>query len=404
MRGLQEDFSELVQHIETGAPEPFYRCSRAAYNALKDSVYRGLKEGMTVQEAFRAFYPLVQVLNDAHFAIYLPDSLIDKEVKGYLPVRVLLDGDRIYVLEDLSPSRQLAVGDTIYAINGISAGDLVARIRGADYARESDRLFFESRTNSVFHKRLYPLFGLKDTFELETVRGIHKLAGIPAERVDKAKGADYVFETIGPDMGYIKINSLANNGPFQRDSLKGFLERSFRSLRESSVTKLIVDIRGNLGGSSVLAKDVLDYFAPGPYTLATGMDYHDKDGPRYAADEKEHMPSVGTYKFKGKVALLSDVLTYSSAHMMQVGFLHYGMGATIGQVSPEPLYITGEIRRVFLKNSGIEAIAPTVNFRLPGYSTGGKAYFVPDHVTDPALTDRLQGRDVQLQKAIEVLK
>lgn len=137
-----------------------------------------------------------------------------------------------------------------------------------------------------------------------------------------------------------------------------------------------------------------------PYTLATGVDYIHK-GKIYHADLTElHTPAVKDLAFRGRVVLLSDWLTYSSAHMMLAGFRYYRHGTTMGPGSSQGYCITGEIRKTILKHSGLELVAPTANFRLPGYTDNRAQYFTPDHLHEPSLAARLAGDDILLRKAL----
>lgn len=401
---VREDFFDLTQKIESGVPNPYYYCSKQDYDSVKTSVLNKLKDGMTIQETFRVFYPLIQCLNDAHFSIHLPDEIIENENITYFPVRVIIDGDKLYALEDLSVLSQIKNGEEIYFINRIPVKEIIEKIKGTNDKRKNDQAFFEYRNEAAFHRRLYPLFGFKDSFEIKTADKTYLLNGISAKDMEVKPKPTYEFKILNAETGYLKVNSLVWETTKKRDSLKNLLESNFRILKEQSINKLIVDIRGNLGGSSVLAKDILDYFTDIPYTLSVGADYFYKGKAYYSATNELHTPLVSENKFKGKVLLISDVLTYSSAHMMQVGFKHYNMGITSGHQSSESLYITGEIKKTVLKNSGIELIAPTANFRLPGYSEAETKYYTPDYVLYPSLSERLSGNDVMLNKAIDILK
>lgn len=404
LQQVQEDFFTLIHTIEAGVPRPYSDETKAVYDSVKIQVFNALKDGMTTRDVFRAFYPLVQSLHDAHFAIHLPDDIMEDTCITFFPARVIIDGDRLYVREDLSAGASMKNGTEIYEINGLSAGEIIQKIRGTAHTRKSSQAFFEYRNEAVFHRRLYALWEFSDTFEVKTADTTCILPGIAGSLLQAKPQPAYEFRMISNNTGYLKIYSLLWTTETQRDSLKNWLQECFHTLKQQSAGQLVIDIRGNLGGSSVLAKDILDYVAHGPYTLSAGVDYFHK-GQRYSsATDSMHTPRTGENAFTGKVVLISDVLTYSSAHMMQVGFQHFKMGITVGQESPESLYITGEIRKTVLRNSRVELIAPTVNFRLPGYSESRTEYYVPDHVMYPTLADRLNGTDVLLNKALDVLQ
>ncbi len=397
---VRDDFLELTGKIETGVPDAFYYTPKAEYESIKKTVSNQLREGMTTRELFQVFYPLVQCLNDAHFSIHLPDKLMEPNNTSCFPIRVIIHENRLYVLDDLSVEKQIKKGAEILFINKLSAKEIITKIRGTKETDKNKQLFFEYRTESVFHNRLYALFGFTENFEITTTDSTYFVKGINAGILNRQLDSVYEFKTLGTETAYLKINQLT----LQPDTLKSMLEKDFALLKKQAIRKLVIDIRGNMGGNSALAKNVFDYFMDTPYTLVAGVDYF-HNGKRYAADTetKTHDPIFTKIKFKGKVILLSDVLTYSSAHMMQVGFRHYNIGVTIGNESSEALYITGEIKQTYLKNSKIELIAPTVNFKLPGYSEGQKKYYTPDYIIYPTLSDRLNDNDVILKRALNIV-
>lgn len=400
----QEDFFTLLHTIEAGVPHPYNEAAKTSYESAKIMAFNALKDGMTTQDVFRVFYPLVQSLHDAHFAVHLPDDIMEDEKITFFPARVIIDGDRLYVREDLSTGKALKNGSEIYEINGVPSREIIRKISGTEFTRKNYRTFFESRTEAVFHRRLYALWGFSGTFDVKTADTTCVVPGIAGNMLQEPPRPAYEFRMTGRETGYLRIYSLVWTSETQRDSLKNLLEESFHTLKSQSVRQLVIDIRGNLGGSSVLAKDILDYVAPGPYTLSAGVDYFHKGQLHSSVTDSMHTPRAGENAFTGKVVLISDVLTYSSAHMMQVGFQHFNMGITVGQESSESLYITGEIQKTVLRNSRIELIAPTVNFRLPGYVESRTEYYVPDHVVYPSLADRLNGTDVLLNKALDILR
>lgn len=401
---VREDFLQLTDKIESEVPNAFYYCYRSDYDLVKNTILSQIKDNMTSQEVYQLFYPLTQVLNDAHFSIYLSDEIVNKEVKSYFPLRVVIHQDKIYLKEDLTGLNQLKKGEEILAINNLPSEEVIKKLKGTKINQKNDLTFFEYRNQDIFHKKLYPLFGFKDEFQIKTKSNTYTLNGILIEEFNKNETSDYEFHILSNQTGHLKINSLDWKTNDQQERLQQFLEKNFKIMRNDSIEKLIVDIRGNLGGSSVLAKDILDYFTDTPYTLAVGVDYFAK-GKTYSSELKElHKPSDNLYKFKGKIVLLSDVLTYSSAQMMQVGFKHYKMGITVGHQSSESYYITGQVNKTILKNSGIELYSPTANFKLPGYSENNIEYYTPDRVIYLTLEERLNDNDELLNKAIEILK
>jgi hypothetical protein len=173
----------------------------------------------------------------------------------------------------------------------------------------------------------------------------------------------------------------------RRDSLDNFLKTSFAEIKNDSIHNLIIDIRNDLGGSSILAEDILDYIANKPYDLSIGSEYFDHGKLIRHSDTTLHNPERLANKFFGETILLTNVATASSAQMMAAGFEYYHLGKVVGQISFEPLFITGEVKGKKLPHTGYFFIYPTKNFILPGYHENRKEYLVPDYVVNPSLKD-----------------
>jgi len=75
------------------------------------------------------------------------------------------------------------------------------------------------------------------------------------------------------------------------------------------------------------------------------------------------------------------------------------MGQTIGEISSEPLFITGEVNNLGLKNSNLQFYFPTSNFILPGFEKRKKTYYTPVVTYTPTLAERLSDQDIFLEKA-----
>lgn len=390
----------LLDKIEKGVPFPFTNCKQEVYDSIKTVIEQRIQDNMPVNELYNLFYPLIQSLQDAHFAIY-PDNNPDTVL--YFPYKVIIQQDKIYVNESLTETPLITSGDEIIAINNIPVGAVIKKIQGVCPGNQAQELFFERRTEKVFHNRLFYLLGMQDSFAITTRKANITVKGVTAAKFERTGIKQLDFE-IKNDIAYLTINHLMLTLAEERNKFNARLDEFFEIIAQKNIHKLIIDIRGNMGGSSVLAKDVLDRITDQPYTLSVGTDYIYKGVKKYYKNNELHYPSFAVkHRYRGKVVLLSDVLTYSSAQMMQAGFKYFKMGTVIGNGSSESLHISGEIKKTILKNSKLELITPTVNFRLPGYQEGVHHSFMPDVFVNTAHVPLLKKTDVMLDNAIEYI-
>ena len=106
-----EDFDSLTEHIEKKVPHPFYASSQSAYDSVKNAVLKKLNSNMSVIQFYRTVYPLIQILNDAHFSIYLNDNS-NKSADSvlYFPFKVLIDSNRLFIRKNLSHETTIPQG------------------------------------------------------------------------------------------------------------------------------------------------------------------------------------------------------------------------------------------------------------------------------------------------------
>lgn len=398
---IEQDFNEITNIIETKVPSPFYNCPKEKYDSVKQHIQANIPNSAGLSDLYKLFYPLVQTLNDAHFSLHFPDNYFANTTK-YFPFKIIIPRDKIFVKENLSDEKSIGKGNEVISINSIPAENIITTIRSCNFKSSSEELFFEKWNEGVFYKRLFTLFNLSDTFNITLSNGKSlKIIGISEQLLKHSTNNDDkpIFKLLNNQIGYLKIPLLVWNQNADRESFDKSIDSVFTVLQSIKGNKLIIDIRDNPGGSSILAKDILDYIYFKPYTLSNGEVDMEKGVIKEALDTGLHTPAFHANKFTGKTILLNNVLTYSSAHMMQVGFKYYQMGQTIGEISSEPLFITGEVNNLGLKNSNLQFYFPTSNFILPGFEKRKKTYYTPVVTYTPTLAERLSDQDIFLEKA-----
>jgi hypothetical protein len=336
---VNQDFKVLTKDIEKDVPHPYYACSPKAYDSVKNMVANSLHDSMSVLELYRAIYPLVQILNDAHFSIHLPDNFEETDIL-YFPFKVCITNNQLFVKENLSDNKTIKKGDEIISINNVPVKSIIDKIRSCNFKSRSEEDFFERWNEDNFYYKLNSLFGFNYKFSITTRDAkLITVSGINKEQFygkDTVQDSFYKYEVINATpikIGYLKISSLIWDKKERRDTLEEFLKGVFYKIKEDSIKDLILDIRNNLGGSSTLAKDILDYITTKPFTFSLGEEYFKNGKLLSEYDSSLYLPRRVANKFLGETVLLTDVLTYSSAHMMAVGFKHYNIGKVVGQVS-----------------------------------------------------------------------
>lgn len=399
---IERDFAQLTATIASDVPFPFYSCPKSKYDSVKENIRRNIPDSADAKTVFRLFYPLVQALNDAHFSLRLPDDHFPDST-AYFPFKVVIQGDRIFVKENLSADSSILKGDEIMAIDALRVKDVIAAMRSCSFTLPGETLFFEKWYERRYYKRLAALFDVKSPYTITLATGRQfSTQGVSERRFQRTGEAknEPTFSLLEGNIGYLKLPSLSFAKPADRQQFGEKVDSAFTFFQKEGIDKLIIDIRGNMGGSTLLAKDVLDYVYAAPYTLGLGEIFLKDGAVKENRDGTLHTPKPRANRFTGETLLLNDVLTYSSGHMMQVGFQYYKMGQTMGEVSSEPLFITGEVKQIALGRSGLLFNYGASNFILPGFTAGERSFYTPGVTHIPTLSERLGEEDELLKRAI----
>ncbi|MBC9934158.1 S41 family peptidase [Chitinophaga qingshengii] len=456
--GMQKDLTILWEAFRDIHPAYGLYTSGDSLQAVYKKTRDAIRQPLSENEFIAAIYPFVsalkcghtQVKNSVHYKPVAADGL------PQLPFQVLVQNDRVWVTTH--QLKTLQTGDELLSINGVPVADIVGH--GADlYAADgNNRTFkelflseyggFEDACNKYY--RWKPPYEIK----LKTLQGT--LKSITADTLpDKAPLAEVVQEvdnykdwSTASSTDYLPLRFLNNSttASFEvhtyqyGDTL--IYEKAFREIREKGIKNLIIDLRHNTGGDLRVAAKLLTYLADTPFQMVgdlwarvpdpgatrfekyfdtarttsfiqsfkpTGIrknghyqiDFQPDFGPMLSntgLDKKDH--------YNGKMVVLIDGATFSSgAHT----------AAVIKQYCPSAVFIGretaggsegcsgGSIQRLTLPNTGIVIEFPLLRVvSVLSHPTFGHG-IIPDYVVAYTPMDILTKKDLDLQKALEII-
>lgn len=183
-----------------------------------------------------------------------------------------------------------------------------------------------------------------------------------------------VIHADGVKIGYIHVWSYA--GPqYQR-----LLEREIFSGTLKEADALVVDLRDGWGGAQAQYLD--------PFTA---------QGPTVTMVDRDGDVSVSNVKWRKPAVMLVNGGTRSGKEILAYGFKKYGLGEVIGTQT------TGAVLagRAFLLSDGSLLLLAVADVRVDGQRLEGVG--VTPTIEVPFVVEYAQGKDPQLQRAIELL-
>jgi hypothetical protein len=402
---LKEDLSSLYQQLDSVHFNLYHKHNKAQF----DTVYHEIMQNLSAPLNDFQFYwdcelPLFNLMKDAHSAAIFPFDLnksFSKQGGKFLPLEVEINDGKIYLKQNLS-KKKIPHYSSILAVNGIPTAQILTALRKLSNNEISDS---EHRYMAYFFPRiLYWLYGFDKEFKVKisTPKGkirSFKLQGIALAEYKKQTNPDYEFYYLEDSIGVLDINRCEG-----RENFASFCDSIFSILNKNETPFLIIDIRDNGGGSTYHGDTLFSYLTNAPYTQygpvdlkisprvspntdSTYFTHYDKVQPR-----ARHNPKL----YAGKIYMLANKNSFSSAAMLAATFKCYNMGTLVGQETggvqiffDEPLLLT-------LANTKLRFLA---SYQYRYCSCGRETHrgIIPDYSVEWSLEDKIKQLDSELE-------
>ena len=224
-----------------------------------------------------------------------------------------------------------------------------------------------------------------------------------------------------------------------------FLERMFMDIRENGIENLVIDLRNNGGGNSILSNqffyhialekplrtfttsiklsqlmnhyypDTVEYYLNQlnsdfglsvdlPYLYDMELETNEDYFSLISNGESIFFMPEPKHKFKGKLVFLTSNRTFSSAGDMVTIAYDNGIGTIVGEPMGQKPTSYGDILYFTLPNSGIEGGVSHKIFNRPLHSRSAEKSIIPHYQVDVDLYEKyIEGRDAVWEKALQVI-
>lgn len=320
---LLEDARKLIEILEASHPDPYLKMGgKIAFHQRFHKIMESIPaKGMTKKEFYRLVNPFISSIGDSHTLLWVP-YVDDKWSPGGVPLEFLVVEQSLYVSGVVDENHKYLIGARLSSVEDIHLSELIKR-QNAIRASENvyGTLSFLGHTTLWYGPRLSDLIPewqdktqIKIQLELydNNVKELHlQVPDLIADPIIRAETSikipsiekcDFVYDFLDNErqIAYLRIADMSSyrenfesrgvnenlysvksiyyryngsQGPNNSDSLLAGLPsatETFRNLvvdmKKAQSKTLIVDLRGNGGGNSVMAK-ILLYFLFGKESM-----------------------------------------------------------------------------------------------------------------------------------------
>ncbi len=430
---MNQDVDTLVKSIEETHLNPYYKYPRDKFVKDVALLKKELKTDLSVLDFYLKVEPLLAKLEDGHTDLHIPKDIYNSQNPYELPYIFTLNIKAPFIIckmvkANLSPL--IPANAEIISINDISASKIVNDIINLNTGENpAFRAEYGANNFSFYLENLYKTNGnykvkYKYQRQIRTVqvKGVKRNDLLEMLKRDDLNGAKNNDKQSHFDFEIVNNIAVINFRQFDWNGFRKFADTSFSEIKNRNISDLIINLTDNGGGDSDVGDEFLQYILNKPFKQYNKVVV--KNSRLYKIRLKKNMGSkkpnkeemefinqkdgsIDTFymdnnklndnplRFNGKVYLLVNSQTYSSASDFAQCFKYYKRGLVIGEETGGLIKSFGDIVTTHLPNSDLRLTISSTLYYNVGADERSFSGVIPDVKTTS---------DNALKKAFEIIR
>jgi carboxyl-terminal processing protease len=378
-------YAAILDDVWTKINAHFYEASfnGVDWKAVRDRYRLRAEQAKNLDELYDSIDEMLTGLRSSHVSFSRPSYPGKKKLARDVGVSICeIDGEAVVCNVDASPEAAKAnvkAGSIVRSVDGEAAPDRLRRIK--ELVRRRVSVATDRHLQTVVQQNFF--YGDADkaadvAFERQDSQG----ARVQLPRTFRPRAPAFTTRRLAS--GYVYMRFSAWVAPMDKEVEKG--------LRESLDPEgLILDLRGNPGGSGELTGRITSYFFPPNTDWGTLVS---------RSGQKKLNTQQSALLYKGPLAVLVDEASASASENFASLVQEQGRGALVGRITCGCLTTT---RWDHVKGGGRVGYPDAVQISAKGRKVEGKG-ITPDHIVPLTLSDLRNGRDPVLERAETALQ
>lgn len=421
------DLDYLIEKLENIHPNLYHSISSDDFSRNVELTKDNLPEKANEVELYKELSRLLALLHDGHTRP--GESFYQKRLKilffKLFPYNIRITNDRIFVVGNYSFKNKIPPGAEILEINGIKPVEFIDQLK--------QLLSFDNRHNFQAQLQNPVLIGLWNDFkdfdivyknpQNETARKITSRGGLISNlsimnRMLKGhKEPFYEFKVIDANIGYLGFYGFRNI-----DKFEAFLKKTFTEIKDQNIENLIIDIRNNGGGNSLMGNELMQYISAAPFTMLDSVEIKLSEeiiSKNYVdwIDASQRIPGTvykyvqrsdtelrdNPLRFHGNSYLLINEKVYSSAVIFASAFQCHKVGKIIGAETGGVTVAYGDVYEFNLPKTNYQI---NVSWKKFYHACGvdNRTGVIPDYFVSNSMEDKIAGIDRVIDFTLNLIK
>lgn len=411
LTALQEDFATFRRYVENF--HPMLYADREEVTQLLDATYEQITDGMTTLEFYRLVAPIVTTLRCGHTYLGLSESDYNQLIEQgkFLPFSIYWQDEHAWLRQN-SLIPDIPIGAEIVSIEGIPMKDIIAGIY-ENFASDGTNETMKARAVNAGFRYHYAIdhpsqetvmvsYLLPETTQVKemevpmaTKTAIEEAGDAFWDQdMNLARENSMLFEE---DYAVLQMASFYPEGSDSVASYNAFIDDFFKKVDEKQLTNIIIDVRDDFGGDPNVASHLFSYLEKEPV-------------PYFANDFAKGYPSLrnpipmAEQPYTGNVYVLINGNCFSTTGHFLALMKYHQIGTMIGEESGGSFACTDASSSTTLEHTQLSFRYSTRIYQVAVEGLTEGRGIMPDYMTSPSLEEVMNLVDVDMRKAIELIR
>ncbi|MDD4636443.1 MAG: S41 family peptidase [Bacteroidales bacterium] len=417
------DLDVMIEKLEHIHPDIYYCLPKDSFEQVLMDYKKEMPDKISELELYKGCARLTSLFKDAHTKPVI--NFMQLAFRAIFPNKIRIMEEKIYVIDNLTWMDRIPPGSEIVAINGRSTSqfiDEMSQLVSFENIAWRNRLITDPFNIAIWNNFGSYTISYKQADTGKIVK-VHTSGGVLSKLCiaylsKRERKSELEFKVLPDNIGYLGFHGCNDIKGYEK-----FYKQTFKEIQERKIRHLIIDIRNNGGGHSVIGAELMQYLFNQPFkeldSLAFKMSKEIEETGKmaYYIKPKEgdwgklykkvntdpYLPRDNPLRFTGKYYILLNNGTFSAACMFASPFKCYGDGILIGEETGGITVGFGDVHSFSLPHSDIKV---TTSWKKFWYACGidDRKGIIPDYFISNSIEDEILHKDRVLEYTLELIK
>lgn len=404
------DLDQLKKTLLKVHPNALKFISKEAFTQLVNDKKSLINENTTYAEFAWHCREIVANINCSHTStggFYFENNMLPLNKR--FPIQTRIVGDKMYVTDVLNNEKNIKVKEEIKSINGVEVTDIIdniyRHIPSQGYIQTTQRHAFNRWSSGMIPFAL----GFPDTYKVTVADNTQPILLNTAEwHNDPVRdhtiaecGGDLCLQYIDKGKKIVMLTIRSFNYYYQNnfDVFKSFIDETIADIFANNTEHLIIDVRGNGGGSPESSMHLLKYLLDAPFIYYSKADFEGKQG--VIEGEKPVIPFEKTYDGQSYF-LIDGEGNSTTGHFMSI-VKDKNIGTIIGEELGSNQFCSAGNKRCRLSNTKMEYYVAVNTHESSATSLPDEVGILPDHYVTQSIDEYLANIDVVKNYTLDLI-